>query len=398
MPLKFFCALICFIVSFPAWPVSFDWSGWTRVDSYFQRSPEHSYYGSYHLILQPSIHVIDGVRVTGRLDLSLFNQSASLDASRPDRQTGFVFIDSSKKPAVPSDQPLFFRPSQIYIEYQNEFLKLRLGRAPYHFGLGAVYSASQDPFQHWISAYNQAVLYVEYSQLYVQPGLLLTERDQIAPILQAGLSSEDWSLEAFYQYSFKDRSFAEAFGKYEKMSWSLQGSASYVFADKTSMLVALEAFIPSPFKAPFTIEIKTGAAIGDSLFHPNYDVALLFWNRLMSSESSAPKPQPAPSAEGEKDTAGSASPEKHILQIASGQIQKGIYFSPRLLFSFWDDRLKIRPLFLLARDLNEKRFNYEFDLEGIYQIGESLFFSLTGGAFYTKKLRLALLAQAAVSF
>ena len=28
---------------------------------------------------------------------------------------------------------------------------------------------------------------------------------------------------------------------------------------------------------------------------------------------------------------------KSFLQISSGQIQKGIYFSPRLLFSFLDD-------------------------------------------------------------
>jgi len=409
MSARLFSFLFFLFLSLSAWPVSFDWSGWTRVGGYYQNSSNHNYYGNYHFVLNPNIHVIDGLSVTGRLDLSLFGETL-FPASLHERQTGFVvaYADSEQK-KLKSHQ-LFLRPSQIYMDYQNEFLKLRLGRAPYHFGLGATYSASHDPFQDWMSVYNQAALYMEYFRFYFQPALLHHEfNDKAAPVLQAGVLNEEWSLEALYQYDFKDSSFVEVFGRYEKLNWGLKSSVSYGFTENTNMLVALEAFIQVPFKAPFQIELKAGGAVGDSVFHPNYDLALLFWNRLM--DGAAPASQtgrknadrsirndPQKSQPSETVNTPVAPEAAHFLQIASGRIQKGMYFSPRLLFSFLEDRLKIRPLLLLAGNLENKQLNYEFDLEGMYQWGESLFFSLKGGALYAKKLHLALLAQAAVSF
>lgn len=404
--IRFFSFLLFLFFGLSAWSVSFDWSGWTRVEGYYQNSPNHNYYGNYHFVLNPSIHVMDGLSVTGRLDLSLFGETL-FPASLNERQTGFVLTYADSEQKKLKSHQLFLRPSQIYMDYQNEFLKLRLGRAPFHFGLGVTYSASQDPFQHWMSVYNQAALYMEYSRFYFQPALLHHEfNDKAAPLLQAGILNEEWSLEALYQYDFKDNSFVEFFGKYEKLNWGLKGSALYGFIDNTNMLVALEAFIQVPFKVPFQVELKAGGAFGDSAFHPNYDLALLFWNRLMNEAPTASKKDTGRSVTDESQNpkqtearnVSAPAEAKDFLQIASGQIQKGVYFSPRLLFSFLDDHLKIRPLLLLARDLDTKQFNYEFDLEGVYQWGESFFFSLKGGALYTKKLHLALLAQAAVSF
>ena len=277
MSVKFFSFLFFLFFSLSSWSVSFDWSGWTRVESYYQNSSTHSYYSNYHFVLNPSIHVIDGLRVTGRLDLSLFGESF-FPASLNERQTGFVLIysENSRQKNLQSHQ-LFLRPSQVYMDYQNEFLKIRLGRAPYHFGLGTTYSASQDPFQHWMSVYNQAALYFEYSRFYFQPTLLHHElNDKAASVLQAGILNEEWLLEALYQYDFKDDSFVEVFGKYEKLNWGLKSSVLYGFTENTNMLIALEAFIQAPFKVPFQIELKAGGAVGDSAFHPNYDLALLF--------------------------------------------------------------------------------------------------------------------------
>ena len=396
--------LFFFIFSFSSWSLNLDWSGWTRWEGYYQQdSSNHSYYGNYHFVLQPKIHVVDGLNIIGRLDLSVLGES-SLSSSPIERQTGFVFIygENSKQQDLKS-HPLFLRFSQIYIDYQAEFFTIRLGRAPYHFGMGTTYSASQNPFQHWISIYNQAVLYFEYSAFYFQPAVLHQEASSLSgadqakegtgiqlaypeggPVLglaQAGLLNEFWKLEALYQYDFfKNHSFMEVFGRYEQTPWEVKGSVSSAFGKDTNMSLALEALVPIPTKIPLQLEIKSGGAFGSVSFHPNYNVALLFWNRYMKSHTNP----------GNSSTTS--------FQIATGQIQSGIYFSPRLLFSFLEDHLKVRPLLLLARDLNEKKFNYEFDLEGIYQLNENLFFSLKGGALYTKELSLALLAQAAVSF
>ena len=404
--MKVFFILFLFFFSFSSWSLSLDWSGWTRWESYYQKDSsvhsDYSDYSNYHFVLQPTIHVVDGLNIIGRLDLSSLGES-SFSSSPIERQTGFVFIygENSKQQKL-EFPPLFLRLSQIYMDYQAEFFTIRLGRAPYHFGMGTTYSASQDPFQHWISVYNQAVLYLEHSPFYFQPAILHQKESSVAgadqakkatavlpgypgegPVLgvaQAGLLNEAWKLEALYQYDFfKSHSFMEVFGRYEQTGWEVKGSASYAFEKDTNMSLALEAFVPIPAKIPLQLEIKSGGAFGGFSFHPNYNVALLFWNRYMQAPTNS------------NSSASS-------FQIATGQIQNGIYFSPRLLFSFLDDHLEVRPLLLLARDLNEKKFNYEFDLEGIYQLDENLFFSLKGGALYTKELHLALLAQAAVSF
>ena len=86
-------------------------------------------------------------------------------------------------------------------------------------------------------------------------------------------------------------------------------------------------------------------------------------------------------------------------QIAEGQIQKAIYFSPRAVFSFFEEVFQIEPLLLLAANLEDKKLIYEFDLQAKYQWDKNLFFSLTGGALYKEKeIYLSLLAKTAASF
>lgn len=378
MSLKYFAFLFLSVFSFSAWSLSFDWSGWSRVEAYYQHTPKQNYYSSYHFVLEPDIQVIDGLNVTSRLELSALNEKSLFSSSEFERQTGIVFIygeDSEQKELESTS--LFLRFSQIYIDYQSEFFKVRLGRAPYHFGMGLSYSASQNPFQHWISTYNQAALYLKYSQFYLQP-VLLYKGDSFLAIAQAGLLNENWKLEAFYRYDFEDNSFTEFFAQYDHSRWQLKASASYEFGEGDNVLWALEALTTIPAKVPFQLEIKTGGALGDLSFHPNYDVALLYWNRFISPTTAS---------------------ETNTFNIAEGRVQKGIYFSPRVLFSFMNDQFKFRPAVLVARDLESEKFNYELDLEGMYQLDESFFFSLKGGALYLEKeFHLALLAQAAVSF
>lgn len=384
--MKFNIFLFVLFFSFPGWSLSFDWSGFTRMEGYYQNSSSHNYYGNYHFVLQPKIHIIDGLSVNSRLDLKPYGESP-FAPSKDHRQTGFVFIygEKSKQKKIEFPPELLLNVSQIYLDYETEFLKLRLGRAPYHFGMGTSYSATQDPFQHWISIYNQASLYFEYSSFYVQPSVLHQDEGSILGVAQAGLLKEKWKVEALYQHDLKNNSLVELFGEYKQTNWGAKSSLAYAFAENTNMTMALEAFMQIPANIPIQFEVKTGGAFGASSFHPNYNVALLLWNRFITAQN--------PSSQTTEEA---SSPS--FFQIAQGQIQSGLYFSPRLLFSFLNDNLRIRPIALLARDSKEKIFNYEFDLEGSYKLDDSLFFSLKGGALYTKSFHFALLAQAAVSF
>ena len=404
---KILSFFVFFLFSFNSWSLSFDWSGWTRVEGYYQNQPGHNYYGNYHFVLQPEIYVIDGLSVTGRLDLSSLAEP-HFSSSSAERQTGFVFLyaeNATQKKSASSR--LFLRPSQIYIDYQDEFFKLRLGRAPYHFGMGITYSASEDPFQHWISAYNQAALHFEYAPFYLQPVFLHNEFSKSAGVLQLGILNEEWKLEALYRHGFKNSSFVELFGHYEKRDWGVKSSFSYLFEKQTSLHASLEAFLQVAARIPFQLELKMGGAVGESLFHPNYNTALLFENRLLEKRESSSSQATSAKASDQASEAKSSpvaesgnqnSGEDPVFQIAEGQIQKSLYVSPRLLFSFFEDRLQVRPILLLARNLDKKQYSYELDLEGMYQFGESLFLSLKGGALYAEELQFALLTQAAVSF
>lgn len=368
-----FCAF-----PFSSWPLSLDWSGWSRVEGYYQQSEKkHNYYAGYHLVLNPKVHVVDGLNLTGRLDIQPLKELPFI-ASDKDRQAGLIFLygEQSQQRDL-KFSPLFLSLSQVYMDYRSEFFKVRLGRAPYHFGLGITHSASKDPFQHWMSVYNQLDLYLEYSRFYLQPALLYREETGVLGLAQAGFSHEDLKISALYQNNLKGKSFVEAFGQYKHGNWEMKASASYAFEEETRILTALEVFLPISAKIPFQLEVKAGGAFGGAVFHPNYSEALLFWSRQMKEQTGLETPP---------------------FQIAEGQMQNGFYFSPRLIFSLAEERLRLKPLFFLARDFTKDTFSYELDLEGRYQWGESFTFMVTGGALYDQGLHLALLTQAAVSF
>ena len=408
----FFLCFAC--LSLSAQAASLDWSGWFRVDGFGLRSSsKNSYYSSYQLVLLPKFHITDGLSLKARLELfPLFlNEACYSHPSKARRQTGpLLFYKwrnktlnsclSAKEGAfskIPLSKLPWFFPSQIYWDYEKEFFKLRLGKAPWHFGMGTTYYASKDPFSYWISAPWQLAFRLSHSPFYVQPALLLekdilelvtedqtgdqTGENLFSALIQGGLSLKDWSVEAFLQYKFKESQlFAELFGKYQWKEGDIQASASYGFDD--TMKGVLDAGWHPQVSFPLRLELKVGAALNNSFFHPGYDIAFLFWNRFMQKKDTSP-----------------SSEDQQNLQLEDGMIQKGIFFSPSLVFSFLDEELKIKTTGLLAHELQDKTWNYELGLEGIYQIEEALSFSLKGGGLYRqKKIHLGLLAQAAVSF
>ncbi|MCY4320845.1 MAG: hypothetical protein OXC37_00350 [Bdellovibrionaceae bacterium] len=366
--------------------VNIDWSGWTRLDSYYQH--ENSYYGEIHFVLNSNIFVTDNLSFKSRIDLfPLFKQKNWLEnfdfLEKAYRQTGYVFLYQEEGKKRQSDFPLaFIIPSQFYADYEEEFFKIRLGRAPYHFGLGTTYSASNNPFEHWMSLYNQLSVHLEYNSFYLQPSLLHDVRPslkgEVFLALQTGLSQKNWKISALYQHHFKKDDFLEFFGHYKDSNWDLKTSASYLFKTGLHFSLALEGKMSLATPIPIILELKTGGLSGDIVFHPNYDLALIFWNRFIDEKQSL---------------------DKYPYKIATAQVKEGLYFSPRLIFSFLDGNWQVEPLFLLAGSLQDKKLSYEWDLNTRYQWDENLFFSLTAGALYSsKKLYLSLMAQTAASF
>ena len=386
-PLKIFICYFLFLLPLHfSQAASFDWSGWTRLSAYYQK--EDNYYGDFHFVLNSDVFISDNLIFKSRLDLFPFFKEKKwtenlqiLDSSY--RQTGYVFLYKEKGQKRKSEFPLaFILPSQFYLDYQEEFFKVRLGRAPYHFGLGATYSAANDPFSHWTSLYNQVSLHIEHSLFYLQPALFhdvsldSSLEGQFFLAFQAGLLKADWKASALYRYDFQE-SFIELFGEYKQTNWDLKAGASYLFKPGQNFSLALEGKTKWHLKVPIQLELKTGGASGDIAFHPNYDLALLFWNRWIGSQTV----------------------DAYPYQIAGGRVQKGIYFSPRAVFYFLEEAFQIQPLFLLAGSLEDKSLSYEFDLQARYQRAENLFFSLTAGALYSKQqFYLSLLAQTAASF
>ena len=380
----------CFLLLFPfssSLAVHFDWSGWTRLEAYYQH--EDNYYGDFHFVLNPDIFITDNLSLKARMDLLPFFKGKGLMENfqlleSAYRQTGYVFLYKEKGKKQQSKFPLVFLfPSQFYVDYQEEFFKVRLGRAPYHFGMGVTHSAEENPFGQWISLYNQLSLHVEYSSFYFQPALLHSAsldsslEGQFLFAFQAGLQQKNWQISALFQHAFKKDSFLELFGEYEQVGWDLKASSSYSFKSGEHFSLALEGKMKWHIQVPVQLALKAGGVSGDIVFHPNYNLALLFWNRWMEETESSQYPY----------------------QIADGQVQKALYLSPRAVFFFLDGALQVQPLLLLSAGLEDKELNYELDLETRYQWDENLFFSLTGGALYSRqKFHLSLLAQTAASF
>ena len=266
-PFKILVSCFCLFPYFVG-AVSLDWSGWTRLEAYYQH--EDNYYGNFHFVLKPDLFITDNLSFKARLDLLPFLEDKKwtenlqlLESSY--RQTGYVFLYKEKGKKKQSDFPLaFILPSQFYLDYQEEFFKVRLGRAPYHFGLGNTYSATNDPFSHWISLYNQVSLHIEHSLFYLQPSLLHEPsldslKGHFFIALQAGISKEDWGLAGLYRYDFEN-SFIELFGKYKKSSWDLKAASSYLFKSGKNFSLLLEAKTKWHLQIPISFELKAGGS------------------------------------------------------------------------------------------------------------------------------------------
>ncbi len=382
--MRFYLLFLCLFVVQPTWSLTLDWKGFSRTEVYYEASSETSYYGNFHLILKPEIQVVDGLSVFSRLDLYSFDESFKQSYLLGERQTGVIFSKGIKS-SEEKLKPLFLNLSQIYITYETEFFKLKLGRAPYHFGLGITYSAETSPFDHWISTFNQLAFYFEYSSFYVQPSIFLTSDKDALSVNQIGLQGDNWNIETLIRYSLKSsKFFIETFGAYKDNFVDTKLSLSYFSEDEDQLKLAVifEGGVDLPIGLSPRFEVKSGYVSKEFFVHPNYDVALLLGNRLT---------HPVVATQSESTL--------NELIIAEGRISDKAYVSPRLSFSFLQDTLKITPIVSVDYILSLKKLHYEFDLQAHYNLEENFSILIQGGVLPSaEKIYYGLLAQAAVTF
>ena len=393
------------VFSFGGKAVTVDWSGWSRGEVYYQGDVQ--FHGTFHLALKPTVQIMDGLMVSARLDTThrkradeFFKKSHWL-TSDPEPQGGLFLLHSEKSPET--EWSLFQHHvalSQFYITWQGEFVRLQLGKAPYHFGLGLTYSADTPVLAHWVSHVTWLSLYLKYNRFYLQPAVVVREEDRLSPLLTGGVAGESWKLEGLYRHEKFHQ--VEFFGQYEKDFWDIKLSANYGFSE-TYPSAALEAGVNLWFLFKPRLELKAGYASKNFYFHPNYNVGLFLWNYLMSSSScSAGKlgsveKKSAESLVVENSTEKSDSNARPW--IADGCVNDVIYFAPRLVVSFLGESLKVAPQFVAGWQVSEERFDYEFNLGLEYNLETFLTLRAQGGVFYErKKTKFGFLAQAAVEF
>ena len=358
----------------PSWSLTLDWQGFSRTELYYEASPEASYYGGIHLVLKPEIQVVDSLSIFSRLDLYPLESSYDLE----NRQTGFIFLNSFKDSGeFDKLSPLFFNLSQIYLIYRSDYFQMKLGRAPYHFGLGVTYSAETSPFDHWISTFNQLAFYFEYSLFYFEPSLWLKGKDLLS-VNQIGLRLENWDIGALIRYDvLKSQFFLETLGRYK--ADSLEAHLSFSYLSESNLALIFEGGMDLPIGLVPRLELKTGYISKDFFVHPNYDVALLLGNRSMNLLPLETASNP--------------------LRIDEGRMNDSAYLSPRVTFNFLKNSLKLTPVVTLDYKLSEKILNYELDLNMHYQLEDNFSVSIQAGMLLAaKKSYYGLLTQAAVTF
>lgn len=396
---KFFT--ICFLVLgfYPLSSVAltFDWSGFARTEVHYSQSKDQKlYFSNIHFILKPKLQVLDGLDVFTRIDLHPYIKDENklnpfsnlVDSPELYPQIGFTILhsDNSQKSALDS---LFLNITQLYIQYKTDFFSLRLGRAPYHFGLGVTYSAETNPLDYWSSTFNQISLYLEHSIFYAQPSLLHSSQN-LAATLQAGLKKDKWTVEALYHYPLNSLlkkedsattqetptppidnlsqrdSFVEVFATYNESSFNSKASITYYLKETADIAFAYAGSVKLPIYFSPSLNLNLAYASKNLSFNPNYERF-----RISNHNQSS-------SLEGIKDL---------------------LYISPSLTFAVLENTLKATPIFSVYRQLTEKNMYYELDLQVVYQPKEKLSFFFQGGILKRlDKLHYALSAQAVVAF
>lgn len=157
------------LLSMQAHAISIDWTGGYRIEYVDINRPtlsepaEKKNYALHYLYLQPKITASDGINIVSRIDV-LGNK---LDSYR-NSQMGSFLGSGYKKPSDPVVIPgganvtsenagnSYLKVSQLYLNVEQEYGSLVVGRAPIDFGMGITHNSGSGAFDHWIDTKDMA--------------------------------------------------------------------------------------------------------------------------------------------------------------------------------------------------------------------------------------------------
>ena len=87
LPLLFFCAIFLCAPFLKAKALSLSWSGYSRIDAYYQ-TENKQIYGGYQLVLKPSLSALDDLHINGRVEIYTPQSKSLFYPSTTDRSFG----------------------------------------------------------------------------------------------------------------------------------------------------------------------------------------------------------------------------------------------------------------------------------------------------------------------
>lgn len=164
---KIIFSCVFFLPFVQAQALSIDWTGnyrfeYTEINKTSLDSPGlRKSYILNHLSLSPKIIAADGVNIVGKFEILPNEEYPESQAGQrfgkaPRKQSAGTNSSTKDDSAVAGQKQgvSSINVSQLYLNVNQEFGSLLVGRAPIDFGLGISHSAGNDPFDHWYDTHD----------------------------------------------------------------------------------------------------------------------------------------------------------------------------------------------------------------------------------------------------
>ncbi|MFZ4403824.1 MAG: hypothetical protein ACOYOK_06950 [Pseudobdellovibrionaceae bacterium] len=425
--------LISFFWSSSLLAMSLDWKGGYRFEWTEIEKPQLGYTGapggskSYilqSLYLSPKVIAADGVNIISRFEILPNTQTAYANS-----QAGQIWglgtqsSDPSLNNAKSDNQgQTQIRVSQAYLNINQEYGSLILGRAPFEFGLGMTYNAGNGAFDHWMD--NRDIATYKFivgdwtfapmiSRIYdvdVQRGEAMQEQSFILNYESKDTGSVIGYMQSSRKAPQSINDAKTAFGgasvngdfNLNRTNFTLgrtwsnfafkfeagfeTGSTGIVNSsgqniDMNGYGLALELTVPKG-KSKWDYVFKVGMATGDNpdtatyegyQFDRNYDVAMLLFNHRLGAKH----------RDFLRTSLIRSTSVDHATSIDDEAISNAIYVSPQFNYE-WNDKLDLKNTITYAQLVVEpntvssnirntqKDLGFEWDIELAYKPQEKI--------------------------
>lgn len=408
------------LMSSAAQAMTLDWSGgyrfeWTEVDRPTLGTPGgRKAYGLNSLYLSPKIIAADGVNVISRFDV--LNSYAYSNT-----QMGEIWglnLNSEGAAASNNQGSSELKVSQLYLNVNQEYGSLIVGRAPFEFGLGMTYSAGTGAFDHFYDTRDMVAYKIVVGDWFFMPilgrkqssdfgqgGTLTTMGAQLQYKSEANRTmlgvfventkgaksvlgyknATDYDGDGFNNdMSVQRTNFAfgrdfDAFGFKLEAGFASGETGVTSGANSVKMNgygIATELYIPRG-ESKWDWKLKMGVATGDDgnstdfgtfSFNRNYDVAMLLFNHRL----------------GQRDFLGT-NYMKDTTNLSVGNsaddeaVSNTMYFAPSVNYA-WNERVDVRNTLIYGQLMNavknsvdsSKDLGLEWDIEVVYKPSERI--------------------------